>query len=376
MNLMQIVHVVPTYFHEDSIIGGGERYVHELVRAQAACPGLSVSVISFGRSRQSLVDDGVRYRIFEAAHWKHFTKTNPFALRHALALQGADVVHVHQLCTFVSDLTALSARLFRIPVVGTDHGGGGAWVLNRRLPVDSAYRKVIGQSKMAAELLEARFDDRVVCIPGGIDAKKFAPNPAGGRGRREILFVGRLLPHKGVHTLIEAFRRFNREGWRLRIVGRRGNEAYWRRLQELAVGLPVSFETDLDDTGVIDAYQSACVTVIASVGRGGAEPPPELMGFTVLESQACGTPVICSDAGPMREFIKEGESGWVFRAGDAEALTRCLSKVADAWQAPGRGIAVRCREAVQPFVWKGVVSAHRALYQRVLDDISGAENTK
>jgi glycosyltransferase involved in cell wall biosynthesis len=363
---MRIVHVVPTYFHEDSIIGGGERYVHELARAQEACPGLSASVISFGRSSHSLVADGVSYRIFEAAHWKHFTQTNPFAVGHALALQRADVVHVHQLCTFVSDMAALSARLFRIPVVGTDHGGGGAWVLNRRLPVDSAYRLVIGQSRMAAELLEARFDDRVVCIPGGVDAKKFTPAPAGGGDRREILFVGRLLPHKGVHTLLEAFRRFNRGGWRLRIVGRRGDEAYWRRLQEMAAGLPVSFETDVDDAGVIDAYQTACVTVIASVGGGGAEPPPELMGFTVLESQACGTPVICSDDGPMREFIREGETGWVFPAGDAEALARCLDSAADAWQAPGRGIADRCREAVQPFIWKGVVSAHRALYQSVL----------
>src|SRR5262249_10606424 len=39
---------------------------------------------------------------------------------------------------------------------------------------------------------------------------------------------------------------------------------------------------------------------------------PELMGFTLLEAMACGTPAICSRVGAMPEYVREGETGFVF----------------------------------------------------------------
>src|SRR5262249_24912402 len=59
----------------------------------------------------------------------------------------------------------------------------------------------------------------------------------------------------------------------------------------------------------------AWVTVLPSVYcdcYGITHVAPELMGFTLLESMACGTPAICSRVGVMPEYVADGETGFVF----------------------------------------------------------------
>jgi glycosyltransferase involved in cell wall biosynthesis len=359
---MHIIHITPTYFDEDSVIGGGERYVHELARFQAKVPDIRVSVVSFGQRRKSFVKDGVHYLIFKALHGRYFTLNNPFSLGHLSALRKADVIHIHQLCTFVSDLAAMTGRFWRIPVIGIDHGGGGAWVLNTRLPVYRCYHRVVAQSQQAMKPLLRHFEGRIAVIPGGVDLGRFTPANVEAEGRKEILFVGRLLPHKGIHTLIEAFRMLKSENHALRIIGRVGNPAYFDTLRKLADDLAVRFETECSDEAIVDAYRRATVTVIPSVGRKDGEPAPELMGFTVLESQACGTPVICSDAGPMREFVREGETGWVFPAGEVKALAECFMKALPIMELKGKASSEACRSHAGAYSWESVSDAYIQLY--------------
>lgn len=363
---MRIIHITPTYFDEASVIGGGERYVDELAKSQARLWGCEVFIFSFGPKSMRFSRNGVNFRIFRSHRWKHFTLTNPFSMGHFLALRRASVIHVHQICTFVSDLAALAGRFWRIPVLGTDHGGGGAWVLNRRLPVYRVYRQVIGQSAAAAELLGKDFAGRVGVIPGGVDTDAFSPDPSVPKAApAEILFVGRLLPHKGVLSLIEAFRLLPKDAAVLRIVGRVGDPVYFEKLQQIAAGHEVSFETGLNDLQLIEAYRRASTTVIPSVAKNADGPLPELMGFTVLESQACGTPVICSDAGPMREFIREGETGWVFPAGDTKALAKCLETAIGAVKTDKAQLAQACHSQAEQFSWNKIAKAHLQLYKDV-----------
>lgn len=363
---MRIIHVSPTYFDEASVIGGGERYVHELAKFQAKCAGNHVSVFSFGPEAKSFLREGVHYRIFKAFHWGQFRLNNPFSLRPVWPLRQANVVHVHQLCTFVSDLAALVGRLWRVPIVGTDHGGGGAWVLNTRLPIYKCYQKVVAQSQQAAAPLRRHFEGRIEVIPGGVDPERFAAPESAYEKRREILFVGRLLPHKGVDLLIQSFKQLNRPGWKLRIVGRPKQDDYFARLKELAAGHAISIETGLDDDAVIHAYQQARVTVLPSQSSSAGGPAPELMGFTVLEAQACGSPVVCSDAGPMREFIEEGKTGWVFKAGDGTALVEALNLAIEASEADLPELSRRCRAHGTSYSWSRVAGEHLNSYRTLI----------
>jgi glycosyltransferase involved in cell wall biosynthesis len=134
-----------------------------------------------------------------------------------------------------------------------------------------------------------------------------------------VLYVGRLLPHKGVDRLIEALP----PELPLTVCGRPYHDAYFRRLQTLAAGKRVEFVTDAEDATVRALYARSWATVLPSVYRdcyGHVHRMPELMGFTLLESMACGTPAVASRVGAMPEFIAEGETGFVFDSLDELAM--------------------------------------------------------
>jgi glycosyltransferase involved in cell wall biosynthesis len=72
------------------------------------------------------------------------------------------------------------------------------------------------------------------------------------------------------------------------------------------------------------------VSVLPSVYQdcyGNVYEAPELMGFTLLEAMACGTPAIASRVAAMPEFIREGETGFVFDT--REELTSQLRRLAE-----------------------------------------------
>ena len=77
------------------------------------------------------------------------------------------------------------------------------------------------------------------------------------------LFVGRLLPHKGVADLIAALP----DGLALDVVGPKSGSGYFETLKALAAGKPVDFRHDVDDRGLVDAYRRALCAVLPSVYR-------------------------------------------------------------------------------------------------------------
>ena len=77
----------------------------------------------------------------------------------------------------------------------------------------------------------------------------------------------------------------------------------------------MSFVTDANDEQIRDLYARAWANVLPSVYRdcyGNIHRAPELMGFTLLEAMACGTPGICSRVAAMPEFVRHGESGFIY----------------------------------------------------------------
>ena len=134
-----------------------------------------------------------------------------------------------------------------------------------------------------------------------------------------------MLPHKGIDDLIEALP----HDLPLTICGRPYRPDYFVTLQRLAAGKRIDFLTDADDATIRDLYARSWATILPSVYRdrdGVTYEAPELMGFTLLESMACGTPAVASRVGAMPEFIRDGETGFVFDS--IEGLTATLTRLA------------------------------------------------
>ncbi len=359
---MKVVHITPTYFDESSVIGGGERYPTELSRQMAK--SVDTTLVSFGSARKSYVNDDLKVEIYPVRRFIHGNKVNPLSFRYLRAIRDADIVHIHHVHTLVSDLACLAASFFGKPCFVTDYGGGGSLVLNQRLPVFKHYRKAIAYSRYGADFLPPQLKDKTVVIKGGIDTSRFSPDS--GAHEKTILYVGRILPHKGINYLIDAFRLLNQSDSTLRIIGRVYGEDYYAHLKQQAEGLRVEFVHDADDERLLHEYRIALVTVLPSVYVNIYEQQtqvPELMGFTLLESQACGTPVICTDAGAMSEFVDDGETGFVVEQNSGEAIAEAIRKIAAATHSD---YAKQCRQWVLQFDWSTVVTQYLRLYEEGL----------
>jgi hypothetical protein len=86
-------------------------------------------------------------------------------------------------------------------------------------------------------------------ILGGVEADKFAPDPAVPR-RGTVLFVGSLLPHKGVNDLVDIVD----PDQPLELIGRHYHAAFLAELQARAAGKCVTFRHDGTDADPVHAY--------------------------------------------------------------------------------------------------------------------------
>ncbi|MGC1393895.1 MAG: glycosyltransferase family 4 protein [Coleofasciculaceae cyanobacterium] len=359
---MKVVHVTPTYFDDSSIIGGGERYPMELASLMAEV--VDTTLVSFSSKRHSYTQGKLKIEIYPVKYFIHDNKSNPLAFRYLRSVFGVDVIHIHQINTLISDLSCLMASLLNKRTFVTDYGGGGDLVINQKLPVFKGYKNAITYSRFGLDFLPIELQKKSILIKGGIDTNRFYPIPSIQK-EKKILYVGRILPHKGINYLIEAFRLLNRSDYQLTIVGRVYNETFYKKLKELAFKLPVEFVHNADDQRLQHEYCSAMVTVLPSVHTDCYDsytPVPELMGFTLLESQACGTPVICTDAGAMHEFVDEKRTGYVVKQNSPEAIAKALLEIIELPSQTYLGYQNRCCEWIKPLAWSTVIKKHLELY--------------
>jgi glycosyltransferase involved in cell wall biosynthesis len=159
---------------------------------------------------------------------------------------------------------------------------------------------------------------RVIPYPAPPPVIKSAPSAVGTR-EKIILFVGRVHPEKGVHLLVKAFADEASTvfaGWKLMIVGPveekfgGGGASYFSGLEKSAVeaGNQVVFAGPIfDGIKLEQTFRGARLFVYPSLAERG-----ESFGLAPLEAIAQGCPALVSDLECFRDFIHDGETGFVF----------------------------------------------------------------
>jgi len=131
------------------------------------------------------------------------------------------------------------------------------------------------------------------------------------RERRHALFVGRLVPHKRVDALLDAFRGLDLE---LVIAGGGAWLERWR-----AVAPPnVRFTGYVSEDELRDLYRTSLMLI---------HPSREEFGIAMAEAQACGTPVISLRSGGALEIVRHGETGLLLDRTDASELRAAVRRV-------------------------------------------------
>ena len=347
---MRVAHLVPALFGQAGVVGGAERYVLELARHMAR--DVPTRLVTFGRLDERFDDGPLSVIVVKTTRHVRGQRANPFSWAAVRAALEADIIHCHQQHIVATTVTALAGRLRGRRVFCTDLGGGG-WDLSGYVSTDRLFhghlhiseysRRVFGQEHLASARV----------IYGGVDAAKFSPDGAVARDL-DCLYVGRLLPHKGIDRLIEAMP-VNLE---LVVAGPAPDTRYLTDLRALAAGKRVRFVHDATDAQVIELYRRARVVVLPSVYRdryGHESRVPELLGQTLMEAMSCGTPAICTDVASMPEVVADGVTGRVVAPEDVTALGAAVQWMRDHPAEAGQ-MGARGRERVlERFTWGAVV---------------------
>jgi alpha-maltose-1-phosphate synthase len=356
--VVEVVHVTPTVFAADSR-GGGERYPLELARAMAEL--VPTRLVTFGPARRRFADGRLDVHVLATrGHWQGGV-INPLSERLPVELVGARVVHSYQFKSIVANTCILAGRVLGKPVFCTDLGGSARHYADE-LRLARLVAGQLGISRFAVDQLP-RLAGRSAVIYGGVDVARFRPDPAVGR-RREVVFVGRVLPHKGIDVLIAALP----GDTPLHIYGSSLDAGYRAVLDRLAAAKEVTFHGDASDAEIVAGYRRARVAVLPSVRHsayGHAAADSELLGLVLLEAMACGTPVIGSDIGGIPEIVREGETGFVVPAGDAGALRERIAGLLDggpAWESISRAGVELVRAE---FTWRRVAERCIDAYGRL-----------
>lgn len=355
---MRVVHIVPAVFGPGGIVGGAERYAFELARHMAK--ETPTTLVSFGdQPREERVGD-LRVRVLGPPWYVRGQRSNPVSTGLLGAVLGADVIHCHQQHVLASSVSALVARLAGRRVFVSDLGGGG-WDVSGYVSTDRWYHGHLHISEYSRRVFGHDGKPWAHVILGGVDSDRFSPDRAVTRGKG-VLFVGRLLPHKGVDDLIQALP----SGFELEIIGQPHDPAFTVQLKRLAEGKRVTFRHHCDDADLVTSYRRALCVVLPSVyrTRAGAETRvPELLGQTLLEGMACEAAAVCTAVASMPEVVVDGGTGFVVPPNDPPALGERLAWLAEhPGEAAEMGRAGRAR-VLERFTWPGVVKRCLEIYR-------------
>ncbi len=351
--MLRVCHVSPTYFARESILGGGERFAEELARAMAE--RAEVKLVSFGPSPRR-ERPHPRYERVILRSWSR-DKLTPFSPALLRELRGADVVHCHQYFVLPTFLAALQGSLQGSRVFVSDLGGG-AWTPGYQIDQSRWIAAHLPISRYAARELPGR-NRRHHVIYGGVDPGRY-PMRREPAHDGSVVFLGRLLPHKGVHHLLAALP----PGTPLHLLGSAPDAAYLARLRRLAAGRDVRFELELPDPEVVTRLQRAMALVhptpTAPNGDAGAH---ELFGLALVEAMACGCPVVASDAASLPEIVEHEVSGLLVPPNEPAAIAAALARLRGdpgLWRRLSAGARKRVEER---FTWERVVERCLAAYE-------------
>lgn len=204
------------------------------------------------------------------------------------------------------------------------------------------------------------YDRETVYIPNGVDPVETPDDTViretFGLVRGDyILYLGRIVPEKGLSALIDAFRRTKTDKKLVLAGGASDTEGYLQALRRQAAGDDRILFTGFVEGDVLDSLYTNCYLYCL---------PSELEGMPIslLEAMRYGAPCLCSDIPECTEVI--APNGFTFRAGDTDDLARVLGALCDD---PARVEACRRQMGKQSFDrhnWDDVTHATLSLYEK------------
>lgn len=304
------------------------------------------------------------------AAWNHkglAAVTASFSAAVLSALSSADVVHIHaEGPVFFCWLPKLFGKRVVVTVHGLDwrrakwKGGFGAKFIRAGEKMAVRYAdEIIVLSANVQDYFEKTYGRHTIWIPNGVTKPEIAEpqqirRQFGLEKDGYILFLGRLVPEKGVHYLIEAYRNVKTD-IKLVIAGAASDtEDYVERLKIKAEpDERIVFTGFVQGQVLAELYSNAWVYVLPSDVEG--------MPLSLLEAMSYGNCCLVSDIPECTEVVED--RGLTFPKGDISALGGCLQRLCS-----DPAVVAQYRETAREFIcekynWDDVAVKTLELYR-------------
>ncbi len=317
---MKIIQLSP-YFYPH--LGGVESHVFELSKHLIE-RGHDVSVMTTrmeGTKEREVIDGVPVERVKPLA----VVLRTPvlFGIRNALMKKDCDIVHGHSPPPLTCFFGVRTTQKMKVPFVLTYHcdlelpSALGPFTVQMYQNTVGAYTvsksdKIITTTDTYGATSRTVWQEDSRVIPNAVDADTFNPNNSGKRIRKKleidddekmVLYVGRVVPHKGIQYLIRSAKHMD-DDVKYVVVGTGDYKEYLKQLVRI---------NDLEDRVIFagrvpmkelpEYYAAADVFVLPSISR------LEAFGIVALEALASGVPVVVSDIPGVRDVIVEGRHG-------------------------------------------------------------------
>lgn len=313
--------------------GGAEVHLHEILSRMAARGhATTLFATGFPGGEPEHEIDGVH--VIRRGAWWNANFVLPRAVQAFLRDHEADLVveDINKIPFFMPWFTrvpvmAVIPHLFGTTVFRETNALFASYVWMWEGLIPSAYRRCrfVAISPSTRDDLVARGipADRVDVVLCGLDHALYRVLPEVARDPDPALVhLGRLRRYKAVDVVLRSFAIVRRSvpRARLHVIG---DGPDLPRLQSLArrmgLGDAVTFTGRLPVERIVEMLNRSHVALNAS--------PKEGWGLTVVEANACGTPVVGSDRPGLRDSIRDGETGFLVPYGDADAMASCAVRL-------------------------------------------------
>ncbi|MEW5959322.1 MAG: glycosyltransferase, partial [Chloroflexota bacterium] len=323
--IKRVVHVYQDFYPQR---GGIEDHILTLAQnSKGAYEHVVLAAAATPFTRRETVG---KVMVIRAAAWgRYYTPFCPTML-YWLKRLAPSVIHLHHPCpmAFVAGLAPGSA-----PIVVGYHNDivkprALFWLFAplQRAILQRAQAILLGtQDYLQTSDWLKSYRRKCIVIPYGIQLERFSPTEQtqtlARRIRREfegplVLFVGRLCYYKGLEVAIPAMKQVNAT---LLLVGSGPLAGRLRQLvQAYDLERKVKFIGPVDDRTLTAYYQASDLLILPSTYRS------EAFGLVMLQAQACGLPVICSDL-PGLSTVNTGQTGRLVPPGQPAALAQAIN---------------------------------------------------
>ena len=334
-------------------IGGLERVVWET--AKRLVTDYEVHILT-ARTKKTTIENEVTIHSIPPNHpftlW-YSTLLKP-RLTSILADISPSVIHFHQPLPWAYVLAKA-----KCPKVLSCHGLYFSLTSKRpkrgypqRLLLPRAIRSadiVCAPSKWLAELIEESYKVDCVTLPNGVDTRIFAPLAAAQRRSNVILYVGRLVPSKGVEDLLEAAKALpDYEFW---LAGNGSGMIKRPALPNVKLLGPIR-----DVRKLALCYNEATLCAFPSYW--------ETFSLVGLEAMACGKAIISTKLG-FSEYVEDGRDGLIVDPGRSQDLIQSIKYLMDN-EGERTRIERNAREKALQFDWDIITDRYRGLYEKLL----------